>query len=333
MLNPATPPNGAGNYYLIPSLGIIPWGVVSAVYLWDNWGGPAIYPYLQNRGIIWTFLATQDYYEYLTTTVTECLFDPYTVTPPSMLNAPLDVAVSGTPPALMTDFPGGGDFNFPGWLIILEAIELTPGRHNWVYLGEDAGLDTVTGILLGANKWVGDTVRVRIRSIDTGALNDPTHNWEGIYSVTLQPIDPFFDSLFVDALASYVSYLRINTTTTPTPTLYLDPAATMPIHMRGHRRGKGRDPSRGLTHVTRRKGSNRNAISRDIVMDIPQHVDIFNLPTLGEDYRRHALSKRGAAPPSPKVHAPPPSQQQKKRQQRQHHPVQYKGRRARASQV
>jgi hypothetical protein len=287
MLNPATPPNGADNYYHIPSLGIIPYDVVSAINLWDNWGGSSYYPYTQNRGIIFAFLATQAYYDYLTTTVSECGFGAYTVTPPSLLNAPLDVTISGTPPATMPDFPGGGTYTGVGFMVILEAIEPTLGRHDWVYLGEDAGLQTVTGVLMGAKKWVGDVVRVRIRAIDTNALTDPTHNWEAIYSVTLQAVDPFFDSLHIDAFSSYVSYLRINTTAPGPAMVYADPSASMPIHMRGHRRRASKDHA----HLNHRK---RNALSRQIITDIPEEVNVYSLPSLAEDYSKRQMSKRNA---------------------------------------
>jgi hypothetical protein len=310
MLNPATPPNGAAGVYHIPSLGIVPYEVVSAVNLWDNWNGGTYYPWLQNRGIIFVFLASQAYFEFVTTSVTECLLPPYTVTPPSLLNAPLDEALSGTPPDPMIDFPGGGTFGMPGsYMIILEAIERHLDHHDWHYLGEDAGLDTVTGILIGSHKWVGDVVRVRIRAIDPAAPTDPTHNWEAIYRVTLQAIDPFWDSIFTDVYSNYVAYLRLNTTNPSAPQVYLDPAAIMPTHIKSHR---GRDTGAALPN------SNRNALARDIVTLIPEGVNVYSLPTLAEAFSSHMLSKRqaplparldkpGHAPAAAALHKKPPT--------------------------
>jgi len=193
MLNPNTPPNGAQNNYLVPGLGIIPTEVVSAINLWFSWDLDTFVPFTQNRGIIFAFLASQDYYDFLTTTMSECGLPPYTVTPPSMLGAPVDEVISGTPPDPFIDFPGG-DPDVTGIMVILEAIEGHLHHRDWHYLGEDAGLTTVSGILMGTGKWVGDQVRVRIRAINPALPADPASNWEAIYLVTLQVGGPLFES-------------------------------------------------------------------------------------------------------------------------------------------
>lgn len=115
MLNPANAPNGANNHYLIPSLGIIPVQVVSAVNIYVDWADTYL-PYAQTRGIIFYFLATQAYYEYLIDLAGCVGMDLYVANPPSMLGAPLDEILSGTPPDPFPDLLGG----FPV-MIVLEA--------------------------------------------------------------------------------------------------------------------------------------------------------------------------------------------------------------------
>ena len=53
-----------------------------------------------------------------------------------------------------------------------------------------------------------------------------------------QAIDPFWDSLSVNMLGSYVSYLRVNTSLPGPAQLYLDPAVTLPVHVKGTRRSR-----------------------------------------------------------------------------------------------
>lgn len=134
-----------------------------------------------------------------------CGFDPYTVTPPSILGAPLDKTISGSPPLTMTDFPGG--CLYCSTLVILEAVEVD---HRWHYVGDDVGLETVSGLIIGSGKWAGDTVRVRVRSLDPYNANDPSLNWEGIYLVTLQAIDPFWDNLQTTNILSLSAKVRVD---------------------------------------------------------------------------------------------------------------------------
>ncbi len=149
MLNPNTPPNGANNEYLIPGLGIIPTQVMSGINLYTDWGADYV-PYVQDKGIIFAFLASQDYFEFIWD-LAECSPIMYTVTPPSMLGAPVDQIISGTPPDPFIDFPGGTP-SITGTMTILEAIEGHLDHNDWHQLGEDAGLTTVTGILMHNDK-------------------------------------------------------------------------------------------------------------------------------------------------------------------------------------
>ncbi len=184
VLNPDTPPNGPNNKYLIPALGINPLLVVSGLDLiWDF--DIEELPFTQSKGIIFFWLATQEFYDFLTTSIGECDLPPYTVTPPSMLNAPLDTTISGNPPDPFVDFPGSNnEFN----IVALEAIELTLDRGDWYYVGEDAGLETVSGMIARGHYQVGDQIRVRVRCWNSAFPDDPDFNWEGIWRVTLQVI-------------------------------------------------------------------------------------------------------------------------------------------------
>jgi len=105
----------------------------------------------------------------------------------------------------MTDFPGG--CIFCSTLVILEAVEID---HKWHYLGDDVGLETVSGLIIGSGKWSGDIVRVRVRSLDPYNPTDPSLNWEGIYVVTLQAIDPFWDNLQTTNILSMAHQLRVD---------------------------------------------------------------------------------------------------------------------------
>jgi len=277
MLNPATPPNGAQGRYLIPGLGIIPTEVVSAINLLTNWPDN-FFPYIQNRGIIFEFLASQAYYEMLTNVTSMCALSPYTVTPPSMLGAPVDHIISGTPPDPFPDFPGGVP-SFTGTMVILEAIEGHLHHHDWHYLGEDAGLSTVSGILMSTGKWAGDQVRVRVRAVTPAYSTDPTANWEADYLVTLNAIDPFWDNLATDVLATYVSYLRVNSSVIGQPALYLDPAATLPRHVRGTRRSSRNVATRTVS----------DTVAGDLLSVIPDGANIYTLPTLAEHYSQYAM--------------------------------------------
>ena len=177
MLNPHTPANGVNGQYLVPTLGIISGGPVDAYTLWSEFSH-AYYAETEMKGVIISLLATQHYFD----TVASC-GQNYTVTPPSLLDAPLEITITGTPPLTFPAIPNGGDSNT---LVILEAIEGHLNKEDWVYMGSDAGLGTISGQILATGHWVGDVIRVRIRSINPVAPSDETKNWEGIYDVTLQ---------------------------------------------------------------------------------------------------------------------------------------------------
>ena len=322
MLNVATPANGVEGRYLVPGLGIIPTEVVSGVNVLTNWGTDYI-PYLQDRGIIFAYLASQTYYEYLTNHTYGCGLPPYTVTPPSMLGAPLDHTESGTPPDPFIDYPGG-DPSMTFTMVILEAIEGHLYHHDWHYLGEDAGLTTVSGVLFGTGKWVGDQVRVRIRAVNPYYPSDPTKNWEGIYLVTLNAIDPFWDNLVIDTLGSYVSYLRVNESgVSGRPDLYLDPVVTLPVHARGHRpaRGQKKFRSDSRRRAAPPRGA-RNTVGGSLISPIPEGVNIYALPTLAEHYNQFALARgitgRSAPPHRRGQRAPQHVSPQSPQQHRRH---------------
>jgi len=283
MLNPNTPPNGpAHNKYLVPALGINPLYVVSGLDLWLNFpvGNLAA---TQSKGIIFFWLATQEFYDFLTTDVGDCGFPPYTVTPPSLLDAPLDVTLSGTPLDPFPDFPGGMDGDT---IVALEAIELTLDHNNWYEVGEDSGLETVSGILARGHFWEGDQIRVRIRSWNIASPSDATKNWEGIYRVTLQHVEPFWDTIQQTWFSTYANYVRVNTTApggkrnAKSAVLHIEPGHVIPTLMVGH--------------AGHPKPSKRLPMGSQMFEPIPAGVDVFSLPTLAELY----LQSRKRAVPS-----------------------------------
>jgi|WetSurMetagenome_2_1015567.scaffolds.fasta_scaffold00597_23 hypothetical protein len=291
MLNPDTPPNGpAHNKYLLPALGINPMFVVSGLDLWLNFdiGNLAA---TQSKGIIFFWLATQEFYDFLTTDFNDCGFPPYTVTPPSLLNAPLDVTLGGTPPDPFADFPACCD---PDTIVALEAMELTLDRGDWYEVGEDSGLETVSGVLARGHFWEGDVIRVRIRSWNIASPTDPTMNWEGIYRVTLQHVDPFWDTIQLTYFVSYAAYIRVNTTGASgrrgikKNVLHMEPGHVMPHLMAGH-------PDGTIDPVTGKERLATRAMGSTVFSPVPNGADIYTLPTMAELYMQ---SRKRAVPPA-----------------------------------
>jgi len=291
MLNPLTPPNGpAHNKYLVPGLGISPMFSVSALELYLNFpiGNLAA---TQSKGIIFFWLASQEFYDFLTEGFNVCGFPPYTMTPPSLLGAPLDETLYGTPINPFHDFPANMG---PDTVVALEAIELAPYQNDWFEVGEDAGLETVSGMLARGGYWEGDLLRVRIRSWDIATPADPTLNWEGVYNVTLQHVDPFWDTIQQTYFVNYAAFIRVNVTNgggggnrgdgplslardaSGKIIMHLDPSRAVPSLM--VERG-GRD---GQLHGKR--SLSPRAMGSAMFSPIPDGADVYSLPTLAELY-------------------------------------------------
>jgi len=269
MLNPATPANGLHNQYLVPTLGIIAGGPVDAYTLWYE-HSPAFYPATEMKGIIISALATQHYFN----TTARCGSQAYEVTPPSLENAPLDVTLEGTPPTTFPEIPNGGDTNT---LIILEAIEAHLNKGDWIGMGSDAGLGTVSGAILATGHWVGDVIRVKVRAVNVVAPSDETKNWEGIYSVTLQAVDPFWDVAYGAPFATYASLILVNDTVDP-PSYIVPPGVVLPTPLRGFL------PSRRSPHHARMPAPRKTEARR--IGHAPPGTDISNFPTVVEHYMR-----------------------------------------------
>jgi len=266
MLNPATPANGVNGQYLVPTLGIIALGPVDAVTLWTDYSA-ALYPLTENKGIIFKFLATSNYFN-----TTGGCGQNYVPTPPSLLNAPLDDIITGTPPEAFPAIPAGGDANT---VVALIAIEKSLNSNHWQVVGSDAGLHTISGAILSNNYWVGDVMRVQIRSFDVTALNDPTKNWEGIYSVTLQPVDPFYDTAYGIPFATYANLVLVDENPfTGQRSFYLPPNVPQPQTLRGHITGN---------HDGRR-GVQEPHMEASGIGHPPADVDWTRLPTIAEYY-------------------------------------------------
>jgi len=270
MLNPATPANGVNGQYLVPSLGIIALGSVDAVTLWSDYSA-AMYPLTENKGILFKFLATSTYFN-----TTGGCGQNYVPTVPSLLNAPLDEIITGTPPETFPAIPANGDANTA---VALIAIEKSFGSNKWQEVGSDAGLHTISGSLIGNNYWVGDRVRVDIRSFDPTALSDPTKNWEGIYTVTLEAIDPFYDTAYGIPFATYAGLVLVDENPyTGQKAFYMPPGVPVPQMLRGHFTSSGRG-SRGGRRQMLAAEANNAGISHP-----PADVDWTQLPTIADYY-------------------------------------------------
>jgi len=267
MLSGARLPNGpAHRKYLVPSLGVVPLYVLSGINL-QYYINTVYGTVLENKGLVFDWLASQEYYDFLVS-IHSCGFPPYNMTAPSLLGARVNQVFGGNPPDPFQDFPAY-DGNT---VVVLMALER---NHQWVYLGEDAGLETVSGVLATGGYWVGDTVRVRIKSVNPYEPNNPNATWEAAYNVTLQPIDPFWDTIQSGPFINYASLIRVNQTQGAPMRLHLDPSVARSQQMMARRR--------------RSKAHTRNAIggSNPNFEPVPPGVDVGTLPTLGDLYRAH----------------------------------------------
>ncbi len=188
-------PNGPGKQFLVPTLGANSFGAVGLHNILDNLaGGPLNFAFTEIRGQIFNLLTDQILYDVLKA-LSPCLCGPmlpaHVVTPSSLLGAPLDVTEDGTPPATIPEIPTplGNQFR------ILVAIEINLDSGNFQDLGDLPGLETVSGLIIGSGKWVGDVIRVRIRRFDATNPANPLLNWQALYRVTLQAVDPYLDAL------------------------------------------------------------------------------------------------------------------------------------------
>jgi hypothetical protein len=272
-------PNGPANRkFLVPSLGIIPQYVMSGINMQSFFDG-AYSTVLENKGIIFFWLAVQGYYEFLTIEIFDCGFPEYEMIPPSLEGAPLTETISGNPLDPFQDFPAfDGDT-----LVLLTAIER---QGQWVELGEDAGLETISGVIASAGKWVGDDIRVRIKSANPFDLSNPDSNWEGIYTVTLLPIDPFWDTIQSGPFINYASVIRVNKTQGAPTQMHYDAGMVRHSKLLTNKRPlhKGK-----RVEKTRKE---RSAGGGGSITDAPAGVDITTLPTLHELYLKHRADKQ-----------------------------------------
>jgi len=279
-----TPPNGpAHNKYLVPSLGIIPQFVPSGVNTATEWD-PVYYTVLENKGIVFYWLAIQGYYDWITQVIFDCGFPPYTVIPPSMLGAPLTQTFYGNPPASFQDFPAFDSDT----IVVLLAMERVHNSGQWVYLGEDNGLETISGVLATGGFGVGDWVQVRIKSANPFEMDNPDAVWEAAYNVTLLPVDPFWDTIQMTPFINYARFIRVNQTQGHPTALHYDPAMTssrqLTLRRQGHKPGKRTSSSRAPPGGG--QGGNPN------ISPAPPGSDPLALPTLAELYKAHHQRKK-----------------------------------------
>jgi hypothetical protein len=286
MLNPNTPANGVNGQYLVPTLGIIVGGPVDAYTLWYQ-HSTAYYAETQMTGVIISALATQAYYNATVRCGSNVTAPVHTVTPPSLLNAPLDEIISGNPPTTFPAIPNGGNANT---LVILKAIEGHLNKRDWIWQGSDAGLGTISGAILGTGHWVGDVIRVRIVAVNPVTPNDETQNWDAIYSVTLQAVDPFWDIAYGVPFATYASLVLIDERSDP-PTYVVPYGVTLPVPLRGTLPGSRSRPS-ASPHWSRNAGSSSSSLTgyqgavfrANNVVHATRDMDTSRLPTIIEYY-------------------------------------------------
>jgi hypothetical protein len=268
-----TPPNGpAHRKYLVPTLGIVPQFVLSGINVQTYMGNEYIGMF-ENKGIVFYWLAVPLYYEFLTQGLASCGFPPYNMTAPSIEGAPLVETFYGQPPPFFEDFPAYDSNTYVALMAMQRAGQ-------WVYLGEDAGLETISGVLATGGYWPGDSVLVRIKSGNPFLTTTEEANWEASYNVTLQPVDPFWDTIQSGPFVNYASFIRVNQTQGGGvgvggghTLMHYDSSfkARSSLLVSGRASGK-----RGVGGIT----------------EAPQGVDISVLPTLTDLYLKHRGMKR-----------------------------------------
>ncbi len=178
-----------------------------------------------------------------------------------MVDAPLVSTIAGNPLETMVDFPGDESDSF----MKLVSIDGIP-------VGEDSGSEGISGIIARAGKWVGDSVIVRIEahSWDVCESGNAGANWIGDYNVTLQAVDPFWDTIGGIFCSGYVSHIYVNKTQGQPTVLHFDPAMKLPKTLAKHR------PKPHPTKKRVPKAPRFVPASRD--------ANVYALPTLIEAY-------------------------------------------------
>lgn len=129
------------------------------------------------------------------------------------------------------------------------------------------------GVLVGQNKKAGDVIRVKMQGVDVYDPNTPTENFMGTYRVTLQNIDPVWDSIQAgnNDFYNYASNVFVNVSANE---MYLNPNIKKPKAM------KYSHPF-ALHHMKQSKRTGRLVLSDTI----PQGTLLTALPTLVDLYK------------------------------------------------
>jgi hypothetical protein len=139
-----------------------------------------------------------------------------------------------------------------------------------------------SGAILSNGNWVGDNIRVRIRAINPVSSSDETQNWEAIYDVTLQAVDPFWDVAYGVPFATYASLVLFDERTDP-PTYVVPHGVTLPIPLRGTvPASRGGNP---FTESHARYGIAESKKPKHLnVVHASRDTDVTGLPTIVEHY-------------------------------------------------
>lgn len=169
------PPTGPGpKQYLVPALGIAP----------TNSGPrsqrmPTDLGSHQVEGIEYWGFKDQDEYAWFSTVCGGT--PPYTVPTNTIETAVLESVDYGLPPTTLPSF---------GYNIAV-SMEVPFGSGNYVTLGSMPGQWAWSAAMVEAGAWVGDPMRMRFRETVFTA-------WQGVYNMTLMPVQPWMDVLFPD---------------------------------------------------------------------------------------------------------------------------------------
>jgi hypothetical protein len=302
ILDAAFVPDGTDNKLLVPSLGAITFESNNGPNLIDFDTASFLAAQLPNYGIFSPWLADQNWFDFLNEVVEDTCLDPtYNVTVPSMLGATLVETIYGTP---LDTYPAGITFDLDAYVWIIE-MEKHLGRGDWVQMGDDAGSTSPSAVIIGGGKKAGDVVRVKVRALNVNSPTDPTVNWIGVYAVTLQKIDPVWDSIGAgnDFFGNYASHIHLDEASMH---MYLSPGVRMPKKI------ARRNPTGAAARAKQRraaKSAHRFVLATDPAPAASARTinvtAITDLPTLTDAYKAYmqTLGQKRKGAPKPRRQA------------------------------
>jgi len=132
---------------------------------------------------------------------------------------------------------------------------------------------------------VGDIIRVRIRAMNPVSPSDETQNWEAIYDVTLQAVDPFWDIAYGAPFATYASLVLVDERTDP-PSYVVPSSVNLPTPLRATVPGsRGRVPADPFAYRTAHITASQQQEDGHLrLVRAAPDADLSSLPTVVEYY-------------------------------------------------